>query len=174
MIVYIDMDGVIADFRKSSYFKLKDPVASAPPRMYEQGFFETLPVADGASWALRSILKNKNLDVYILTQPVKESTLSYTEKANWIAKWFPELSGKIIMTQNKELLAAEGRILIDDADWKWQALWENNQGTFFHFNVNSYDPIHPTQSDIDSFRSMWEIIVSKLKDWEPSQGIPKL
>jgi len=174
MIVYIDMDGVIADFRSSSYFIKKDPVVSAPPRMYEHGFFENLPVVDGALWGVRSLLKNKNLDIYILTQPVKESSISYTEKANWIAKWFPELSGKIIMTQHKELLSAHGRILIDDADWKWKEAWEKYNGTFFHFNVNSYDPVHPKESGLDSFRSMWETIVDKLKDWDFQTEIPKL
>lgn len=174
MIVFIDMDGVLVDFKSSSFFQENDPLVSAPPRMYEIGFFEHLPPADGALWAVRSILKNKNLDVYVLTQPVKESTVSYTEKANWIAKWIPELSGKIVMTQNKELLSAPGRVLIDDAHWKWKDVWEKQGGTFFHFNVNSYDPIHAKEDGLDSFRAMWEVIVSKLKDWDTATVIPQI
>ena len=90
-IVYIDMDGVLCDFRGSPYFTETDPVTKSPARMFEHGFFENLPPMDGALWGVRSILKNENLDIFILTQPVKESAISYTEKANWINKWFPEL-----------------------------------------------------------------------------------
>lgn len=167
-VIYIDMDGVLCDFCKSPYFKPEDPVTKSPCRMFEFGFFENLPPIDGALWGVRSLLKNENLDLHILSQPVKESAISYTEKASWIAKWIPELSGKITLTQNKELLAAPGRILIDDAGWKWKEIWEKHGGDFLHFNVKSADPLHGSQNGLDSTREMWESIVRDWRDWSPS------
>lgn len=166
-IVYIDMDGVVADFCGSQHFTKTDPLTRSPSRMYEVGFFETLPPIQGALWGVRSLLKNPNLDIFICSQPVKESSISYTEKANWIAKWLPELSGKIILTQNKEHLAGPNRILIDDAGWKWKDKWEAAGGEFLHFNVISYDPMSESRNGLDSTRAMWEKIVTDWRDWSP-------
>lgn len=170
-LFYIDMDGVLCDFRGSSYFQPGDPVTKAPARMYEFGFFENLPLMDGALWGVRSLIKNENLDIFILSQPVKESSISYTEKANWINKWFPELNAKIILTQNKEHLSAPGRILVDDAKWKWGEAWEKQGGEFLHFNVKSNDPYYKNehQNGVDSPREMWEKIVHDWRDWEPTE-----
>jgi hypothetical protein len=157
-IFYIDMDGVLADFCSSPAFKKGDQLVSAPPRMFEIGFFEHLPPIDGALWAVRSLMKNPDLDIYILTQPVKDSICSYSEKAAWVAKWLPELSLKLILTQNKELLSKSGSVLVDDAAWKWKEKWEAGGGTFIHFNIKNYDTDRPSENGVDSPRRMWEMI----------------
>lgn len=168
-LFYIDMDGVTCDFCGSHYFQPGDPVTKSPSRMYEIGFFESLPPMDGALWAIRALMKNEHLDVHILTQPVKESTMSYTEKANWIAKWIPELSSKLILTQNKEHLSGPNRVLVDDAAWKWKEKWEAEGGTFVHFNVKRYDPMNPSSNGLDSTREMWEQIVKDWANWAPEE-----
>lgn len=133
-ILYVDMDGVTVDFCKSNMFTLNDRKHTAPPRMFEQFFFETLPPVEGAMWAIRELLQCEQYDIHILTQPVKETHYSYSEKAAWVSKWIPELANKIIMTQNKELLSAPGRILIDDMAERWRTKWEAGGGTYIHFD----------------------------------------
>lgn len=157
--VGVDMDGVIAHFEGSHYFKPDDPIMRSPPRMFDEGFFETLPLIDGAAWGIRALMKNPNLDIHIISQPVLEASESYSEKARWIMKWFPELTGKITLTQNKELLSGPGRILIDDADWKWREKWEEQGGEFVHFNTTENSETH------NNPRKRWEIIVNYLTNY---------
>ena len=121
--------------------------------MYEDKFFETLPVVTGAEWAVRKLLRFDIFDPYILTKPVGNSPKSYQEKASWIANHFAELSRKINMSHHKELLAGPDRILIDD-DIKWKEGWEEKGGKFIHFN---YSP-----DNVESNRREWERIVEEL------------
>ena len=134
--VFIDMDGVLADFQNSKHFQKTDKVMRKPPRMYEEGFFEDLEVLPGARWAIRVLLKNPNLKVHILTKPVHKSYLCYSEKVAWIAKNFPELLETMNIVSNKSLLSAPGRMLIDDYAVEWKEGWEANGGTFWHFNTD--------------------------------------
>lgn len=135
--VCIDMDGVLTDFEGSENFRPSDKVMRKPPRSFEKGFFENLDVLPGARWAIRVLLKNPNLRVQILTKPVHRSYLCYSEKVAWIAKNFPELLERITITHDKSLLAAPGRILIDDYAQDWQAGWEERGGRFIHFQTKN-------------------------------------
>lgn len=134
--VLIDMDGVLTNFQGSPFFEKTDKVMRKPPRMYEAGFFETLEVLPGARWAIRVLLKNPKLRVQILTKPVTKSYLCYAEKVAWIAKNFPELLERITITHDKSLLAAPGRILIDDYAEEWKEGWEAAGGRFIHFQTD--------------------------------------
>jgi 5'(3')-deoxyribonucleotidase len=135
--IFIDMDGVLADFQNSKYFTKIDKVMRKPPRMYESGFFENLEVLPGARWGVRVLLKNPKLRLHILTKPVTNSHLCYSEKAAWIAKHFPELLDSIIIAHDKQFCAGPGRVLIDDYAQDWKASWEAAGGTFWHFQSDS-------------------------------------
>lgn len=135
--VFIDMDGVIAYFTGSPHFKPFDKNMRKPPRMFEEGFFENLPVLPGARWGVRVLLKNPNLNVCILTQPVSTSAICYSEKVSWIAKIFPELLERIMIVHDKGFVSAPGRILIDDMDDRWKQKWESHGGRFIHFNPDN-------------------------------------
>lgn len=137
-VLHIDMDRVIADFDAGTLFK-----GYHPPCMYDPGFFENLPPVKGALKAVRALIRSNKYDIYILTQPVANSPISYTEKAVWICKWFPELKDKIIMTQNKILV--KGDYLIDD-----NQKWEKFEGEFLFFD--------PEQDSTQ----MWENLLTKL------------
>jgi 5'(3')-deoxyribonucleotidase len=130
-LVFLDMDGVVADFigAVGEYRGY-----GAYPEMYERGFFHDLEPLEGALVNVRRLIKHDSVDLWILTQPVKESAHSYSEKVQWVMKWFPELSHRIVMSQEKGFLAAPGRYLIDDSDVKWKNKWEQAGGTFIHFN----------------------------------------
>jgi len=133
-------------------FDRYENVIQNPPRMYEEYFFETLPVVSGALWAVRKLMPH--YDIHVLTQPVKNTHYSYSEKAAWIWKWFPELGGKLHLTQNKEFFSSRDMILIDDNREKWQPKWNERGGTFVHF---IYSP-----QDNKRNRMMWETIVDNL------------
>jgi 5'(3')-deoxyribonucleotidase len=166
MKVFIDMDGVLADFQGSPLFTEGDQTLNNPPRMYEKRFFETLPVVDGALWAVRELLNIEGIEVHILTQPVLNTHYSYSEKASWVAKYFPELISKLHLTQNKEFFSQSGRVLVDDCGWKWKEKWKNEGGEFIKFD-----------SDIDP-RKMWEDVVVKVQELVSSKNelpnLPKL
>jgi len=136
--VFVDMDGVLADFNGSKHFQKMDKVMRKPPRMYEVGFFENLEVLPGARWAIRVLLKNPQLRLHILTKPVANSYNCYSEKVAWIGKNFPELLPFIMIVHDKSYIAGPGRILIDDHADEWKENWEYCGGDFFHFKTNDY------------------------------------
>lgn len=150
----LDMDGVLADFCRSPKFQSSDEVVKSPPRMFEEFFFETLPPIDGALWGVRELLK-LDYDIHILTQPVKETHYSYSEKDAWIKKWIPELWGKLILTQNKELLSSKDRILVDDNQIKWSDSWVAGGGVFYYFDYSKESKDHN--------RLMWEKLVHEAR-----------
>lgn len=126
-IVYLDMDDVIADFKRDAKCHKGQFCVEF---MYEEGFFLNLKPVEGSQFSVRTIA-NMGFDIWILTQPLAENADSYTEKAKWISMWFPELYSKIIMTQNKGLHL--GDYLIDDNEAKWKNKFEATGGKFVHF-----------------------------------------
>lgn len=126
--LFIDMDGVLADFVGALPIKER---RYNPPVMFEPGFFLNLRPMKGAISAIRELILSDKYDLHILTQPGANCPISYAEKAQWICMWLPELKNKITMTQNKGLCV--GEYLIDDS-LKWKEPFEKNGGTFIHFD----------------------------------------
>lgn len=133
--VYMDMDGPLADF--IGHWHDRDPRHPNPPEMYEKGFFYNLKPTAGSQKCIRKLLNQKFIDLEILTKPCPVSYISYTEKAEWIANYFPELINKINMTQNKLLFANDRSILVDDDhSGEWERGWKKRNGVFFKFDVS--------------------------------------
>jgi 5'(3')-deoxyribonucleotidase len=112
-IIYVDMDGVLADF-KGEYTRrvLINPDNKFPQAEY--GFFTSLPFIMDAKKGLRSVAKH--YDTWILTRPSIHNPLCYTEKRVWVEKklgmkWVERL----IISPQKGLL--KGDYLIDDQPW---------------------------------------------------------
>jgi 5'(3')-deoxyribonucleotidase len=140
----IDMDETLANFLGSEELKDWDGHID-PPAMYEAGFFRNLFPLPGAKKAIYTLLQEGEYEIYILTKPVAKSADSYKEKVEWIASHFPDLVGRIIMTQNKHMV--KGDILIDD-----DKSWKDWDGEYVHFNRK-----------IDSAIA-WERITNRLLD----------
>lgn len=143
-LIYVDMDDTIADFKGTEVFKDGFDVSF----MFEPGFFRNLKPIAGAQVAIRQLIR-LGYDVQILSQPVAESSHSYSEKIEWIGMYFPELISKINLTQDKGLF--RGDYLIDDNKEKWKDRFEFNGGKFIFFD---YEKNH---------RDMWESIVTYLE-----------
>jgi 5'-nucleotidase len=68
----------------------------------------------------------ERFDVWFLSRPSFKNTGSYTEKAEWIKKYFGyDLQKKLILCGDKSLL--KGKILVDDSDNasqdKFEGVW---------------------------------------------------
>ena len=122
-IVYVDMDNTICDFLtpfKSGQFKLKYPQSKI-------GFFLDLEPLEGALEGIKTL--QKKYDVWILTRPSIKNTHCYTEKADWIKKYFgEEMLEKLIICPDKSL--AKGEYLVDDDHRNGQTEFE---GEHIHF-----------------------------------------
>lgn len=124
-IVFIDMDGVLADFDAA----ITSGPGYDPPEMFVPGFFRNLKVIDGAKEAVASILANPNLEVYIGSKMTSKVPTCATEKVEWIKEHFPELLRSMVLCCDKSLL--RGNFLIDDDVERWGHKFK---GAFVHFD----------------------------------------
>lgn len=143
MIIYIDMDGVLADYDKAfAEVRSTQPEVDYPQSLPQ--FFENLEPIAGAIDAYFKLCKKH--DVYILTAPSNRNPLSYTEKRLWVENHLGfEATERLIICSNKGLL--KGDVLIDDnIDGKGQ---ESFEGQVLHFGS-------------DNLKN-WEKTINKLK-----------
>jgi 5'(3')-deoxyribonucleotidase len=129
--LYIDMDGVLCDF-KTPFIKAigENPGQRYPHSQY--GFFLALePIKD----AIESFKKlEEYFDVWILTRPSIQNPLCYTEKAIWVReKLGLETQRKTVMACDKSLL--KGDFLVDDTTEYGQTEFE---GEFIHFDTEKF------------------------------------
>jgi 5'(3')-deoxyribonucleotidase len=119
-ILYIDMDGVVADFEKSIKIHipewniisneekgaLTDEVCGSIPN-----FFLNLEPIEGAIETINKL--SAEYDTYFLSAAMWNVPQSYTEKRLWIEKYFGETFRKrLILSHRKDLNF--GHYLIDD------------------------------------------------------------
>lgn len=129
--LYIDMDGVLCDYKTSHNRDLEmNPHQPYPQSQF--GFFLNLdPIVD--SIESLNFLKD-HFDVWILTRPSVHNLSCYTEKAQWIRKYLGfEMQSKTIMCIDKSLL--KGHFLVDDQVEHGQSEFE---GKHIHFGSNDF------------------------------------
>ena len=138
--IFIDMDGVLADFDKAAKQMKKimnidsELRPSATYESSEKGFAydEVLDFSkfDPIPCAIESIHKIIDMghDVFIASTPPWNNPDAWGQKRNWIEEHLPELERKVILTHRKDLLI--GDILIDDSTYRGQ---KDFNGEFIHF-----------------------------------------
>ena len=134
MIVYIDMDDVLCDYRTAFNNAIEETPSIAFPQS-QYGFYANLAPITGAIESVQKLINSEKFDPYILTAPSTRNPFSYTEKRVWIEKYFGiEFTEKLIISPNKGLL--KGDILIDDLiSGRGQ---ENFEGKIMQFGSANY------------------------------------
>ena len=123
--IYVDMDGVIADFEKAK--KLLPEKQQGRPDLYVDYLY--LDIIPGAEQALRYL--NEHHEVFIASTPPWSRIQVWADKRAWLERWFPDLKRKLILTHRKDLLI--GDVLIDDSQYRGQP---DFKGEWFWFNQN--------------------------------------
>ncbi len=147
-ILYIDMDGVVADFDKAlenydseinNQNHENDPIQATLRNQKvdviceaNDDFFHHLPPIDGAKEAVLQLFEK--FDIYFLSTPMWNAPHSFTGKRIWIEKHFGEMASKrLILTHRKDL--NRGDFLIDDRICNGV---ENFSGTHIHFGTEKF------------------------------------
>ena len=127
-IVYVDMDDTLCDFMgpfRSGEYQIKFPQSKV-------GFFLDLQPLDFAIEGVKTL--QTKYDVWILTRPSIKNTHCYTEKAEWIKKFFGEdMLNRMILCPDKSLV--KGDYLIDDDIKHGQVEFE---GEWLHFGTEKF------------------------------------
>ena len=125
--IFIDMDGVIADFESAAEAEalVKGVTKLSRPDLFVN--YRALGVIDGAIEAVAKL--NADHEVFIASTPPWTRPEVWGHKREWIGEHFPDLKRKIILTHRKDLLI--GDVLIDDSRFRGQP---DFKGHWFWFN----------------------------------------
>jgi 5'(3')-deoxyribonucleotidase len=114
-IIYVDLDGVVADFEKG---KKEHPLGNVTPYKGRPdklpGVYENLDPIDSSIESVNKLLIHPDFDVYFLSTAPWDNPDAWTHKRLWIAKHFDEklIRKRLILCHHKQLLT--GDYLIDD------------------------------------------------------------
>lgn len=135
--LYLDCDGVLADFDKGA-----TAVLGLPPRAYENrhglkrfwqelaqapDFFFGLPLMPDAMELFEAV---RHLRPVILTG-LPRGNWAADQKVRWVAHFFPGTRIITTMARDKRDHAREGDVLVDD-QVRHKPHWEEVGGTFIH------------------------------------------
>ena len=143
--LYLDCDGVLADFDKGA-----TAVLGLPPRAYEKrhgvvrfwqklarapDFYFGLPMMPDAMALFDAV---KHLDPVILTG-LPRGNWAADQKVRWAAQYFPGTRIITTLARDKRNHAKPGDVLVDD-QLKHRHLWEEVGGVFIH-HTNAADTL---------------------------------
>jgi len=155
--IYIDMDGVLANFDKAADEHPSNGVKGYRPDLTLD--FSTFEPMKGAIDSVKK-LEEMGHDVFIATTPPWNHPDAWGQKRNWVEKHLPTLKRKMFLTHRKDLLI--GDVLIDDTAFRGQPDFE---GTWFHFGKNGID----WEYVVEGIRSIMQVE----KTWEPKEVVPE-
>jgi len=134
-IIYIDLDGVIADFDKARWehpLCNQTPFKGRPDRI--PNIYRDLEPIEGALDAVNQLLDNERLDIYILSTAPWDNPDAWTHKRLWVEKYFgKKIRKRLILCHHKHLLI--GDYLIDDRRFNGASEFT---GQWIHFGSEEY------------------------------------
>jgi len=121
-ILYIDMDGVLADFQRvidemdaETYQKYCACPEENRPQCFDQipDVFKTMPPVSGAIRCFQELAKH--FDIYILSTAPWENNAAWSDKLIWVKENLGDCaSRRLILSHHKNL--NKGDFLVDDRD----------------------------------------------------------
>lgn len=112
-ILYVDMDDTLCKYTSTLLPQITSELQFPQGQL---GFYRNLEPIKDAIESVIALINSNLYDVYILTAPSVINTHSYSEKREWIEKYFGyEFCHKLIISPNKGLL--KGDYLIDDCSF---------------------------------------------------------
>ena len=135
-IIYIDLDGVVADFdkgKKEHTLGNISPYIGRPDKL--PGVYESLDPIKGAIEAVNKILLNDEFDVYFLSTAPWDNPEAWMHKRLWLAKHFEEklIRKRLILCHHKQLMI--GDYLIDDRRFNGA---KDFKGKWIHFASDDF------------------------------------
>ena len=143
-VVYLDMDGVVADFAAGYKAKFDRNVFKDDDFTVQQfcatdpNFFRTLPELPKGR-ELYEQLKDK-FNIVFLTTPMESMDYCKTDKIAWAKEHYPGVKTIIFSDNKAEFAAHEGAVLIDDMGHNLEP-WTEAGGTALNFEKLSNDKI---------------------------------
>jgi len=135
-IVYVDLDGVIADFDLG---KMEHPLGSVSPYIGRPdklpGIYKDLqPIKDSIE-SVNKILSDSRYDLYFLSTAPWDNPDAWTHKRLWVSKYFDDrkIRKKLILCSYKNLL--NGDYLIDDRRFNGASEFK---GEWIHFGGDKF------------------------------------
>lgn len=134
-ILYIDLDGVIADFISEMDIH---PLRKTSP--YDEhpdtipGIFRNLNPIDGAVSSVNKLLNSNKYEIYFLSTAPWNNPSAWTDKRLWLEDQFGDaVNRRLVLTHRKDLL--KGDILIDDRPNNGAKDFE---GIWIHFGTDKF------------------------------------
>ena len=146
--VYVDMDGVLADF-ESGLAKVDDEVKKEYLGRFDEipGLFSLMEPMPGAIDAMHRIQKDGRYELYILSTAPWNNPSAWSDKLLWIQKHLDDVFHKrIIITHCKNLL--KGDYLIDDRSKNGAKEFE---GEWIQFGKNEF----PDWDSVLNYLGVW-------------------
>ena len=135
-IIYVDLDGVVADFEKG---RITHPMSTVSPYIGRPdklpGLYENLDPIPNAIESVNQLLSNPDFDVYLLSTAPWNHPEAWMHKRLWVAKYFDErlIRKRLILSHHKQLL--KGDFLIDDRRFNGASKF---QGKWIHFGSDVF------------------------------------
>jgi len=128
--IYLDMDGVVADFDAEAAIR-----GIAPKELKAiYGVYKKLPLMEGASEGIFNLLTMR-WEIFLLTKIPRENPSAASDKITWVNEWLPMIGERVIITPDKGCVGRPEDFLVDD-----HPEWANSmgfRGTLIQFGKKS-------------------------------------
>ena len=135
-VIYVDLDGVVADFDKG---KSEHPLGGVTPYIGRPdklpGVYENLAPITNAIESVNKLLNDTRFDVYFLSTAPWDNPEAWMHKRLWVTKHFNEklIKKRLILCHHKQLLI--GDYLIDDRRFNGASEFK---GEWIHFGSHQF------------------------------------